>query len=233
MSETIRTPFELSFPDLEAELVRSEYEKANVILEYGSGGSTVLAGSMCGKRIFSVESDKEWAIRLQAHVDSKDLPSPTTISYVNIGPTGEWGRPIDNTFWTEFYNYPLSIWDEPFFRHPDVVLIDGRFRVACMLATIKRITRPVTVLFDDYRDRRPYQLIEQWIEPKEFVGRMAVFKVSPDLIVPNDIKMTIEALSQVTYASQLAHYHQGVDEAIRLRRSELQGRQNGSKGSNT
>jgi protein O-GlcNAc transferase len=37
---------------------------------------------------------------------------------------------------------------------PDVVLIDGCFRVACFLACWANIQRPTTVIFDDYTERR-------------------------------------------------------------------------------
>jgi hypothetical protein len=49
---------ELTFSPEVAELVRETYAQAQVILEYGSGGSTVLASEMAGKTVFSVESDK-------------------------------------------------------------------------------------------------------------------------------------------------------------------------------
>lgn len=50
----------LTLPPEEAEWVCSHYQAANVILEYGSGGSTVLASELSGKKVFSVESDKMW-----------------------------------------------------------------------------------------------------------------------------------------------------------------------------
>ena len=52
---------ELTLPDAEAALIRAAYAKADVILEYGSGGSTVLASELPGKSVFSVESDRDWA----------------------------------------------------------------------------------------------------------------------------------------------------------------------------
>jgi hypothetical protein len=51
---------ELTLPEAEAATIRAAYERAGVILEYGSGGSTVL-GAELGKRVLSVESDKAWA----------------------------------------------------------------------------------------------------------------------------------------------------------------------------
>jgi len=51
---------DLTMPEAEAELLRQHYEEVDMILEYGSGGSTVMASEMEGKHITSVESNKAW-----------------------------------------------------------------------------------------------------------------------------------------------------------------------------
>ena len=50
---------ELTLPEAEAALLRETYDRAGVILEYGSGGSTVLAAEQPGKTVPSVESSNE------------------------------------------------------------------------------------------------------------------------------------------------------------------------------
>jgi hypothetical protein len=66
------------------------------------------------------------------------------------------------------------------------VLIDGRFRVGCFLATMMRITRPVVVLFDDYKGRKPYAVVEEFFAPSAMGGRMARFVVSPRTPDPSE-----------------------------------------------
>ncbi|MFU8777657.1 MAG: hypothetical protein ACNA7M_08300 [Roseovarius sp.] len=171
---------ELSLPEAEAPHLKSAYEAAQVILEYGSGGSTVMAAELPGKLIFSVESDPVWARNLQHYLDTAGLPSPVIVSYADIGPVGKWGRPVDSTHWERFHRYPCDIWKKPFFRHPDVVLIDGRFRAACLAMTQLTITRPVTVLFDDYAARQTYHAVEDVVgPPTRMIGRMARFELTP------------------------------------------------------
>lgn len=196
-----RTVTELTFPPAEAEYLRGAYEAASVILEYGSGGSTRLAAEMPGKYILSVESDADWALALQVELDTAELPSPAVIYYVNIGPTGRWGRPVDEKRWQLFYRYPMAIWDEPFFRHPDTVLIDGRFRTACFATLCLRISRPVRVLFDDYRDRAAYHRVESFARPERLIGRMAEFRLTPGMLKSGDeVAHLIGLYSQATYA---------------------------------
>lgn len=192
---------ELTFPEAEAAHVRETYAKAQVILEYGSGGSTQLAAEMPDKLVMSVESDRDWAIGLQAKIDASTPPSQAIVYYVDIGPTGKWGRPVSDDHWQMFHRYPMAIWDEPFFRHPDLILIDGRFRAACFAAVCLRITQPVRLLFDDYADRPLYHAIERLCPPQKTVGRMAEFELTPGLVTPKNIGFVISLFSWATYAS--------------------------------
>ena len=191
---------EMLFPAAEAEALRAAYEGARVILEYGSGGSTLMAAEMPGKFIVSVESDKAWAVKLQLVIDDADLPSPATVWPVDVGATGDWGRPRDNEAWTRFHRYALAVWDEPFFRHPDVILIDGRFRPACLMTACLRAEAPVTVYFDDYAERPRYHGVETVIKPTRLIGRMAEFHVTPDAIPKDAITAVIASFAQASYA---------------------------------
>ncbi len=146
----------LTMPVPEADLVASTYAQAEVILEYGSGGSTVLAAEMAAKSVFGVESDRSWAERMRAWF-AKNPPARGTqveVIWSDIGATRDWGRPVDDGGWRGYARYPFEIWQRESFRHPDVVLVDGRFREGCVLATAFLARRPVTLLFDDYAGRR-------------------------------------------------------------------------------
>jgi hypothetical protein len=102
----------------------------------------------------------------------------------DIGPTKEWGHPVDDRAWKRFARYPLEVWDMPDFAHPDVVLVDGRFRVGCALAAAFRITRPTALFFDDYANRRDrFAELEGFIgAPVRIVGRMAQFDLVPQAV---------------------------------------------------
>lgn len=169
----------LTMPQPEADLLRLAYQAAGVIVEYGSGGSTVLAGDMPGKVVFAVESDKAWAAGMAGWFAAHPPRAEVHLHPVDIGPTKDWGAPVTDRGWRRYHQYPLSVWDRADFRHPDVVLIDGRFRVACLLTVLYRITRPVVVLFDDYLRREAYHLVEQDVKPVAMVGRMARFELVP------------------------------------------------------
>lgn len=192
----------LTFPDDVADYVRGAYAKASVILEYGSGGSTWLAAGLPGKTVFSVESDRSWADRMRWMIGRSNLPSPPVILHVDIGETGAWGRPYDDRRWRHFHEYPTRIWDAPGFRQPDLILIDGRFRPACLVTAMLRTKAPVTVLFDDYVDRERYHAVEEVIKPVETVGRMAVFHVEPNRFPIDRLALALRLFGETRYAQR-------------------------------
>ena len=169
----------LTLPAAEAAAVRDAYAQVAVILEYGSGGSTVLAAEMPDKTIFSVESDATWLDSMQAYFVAHPPVSQPFLHFGEIGPTRAWGHPKDETAFRKWPGYPLSVWDLSNFLQPDIVLIDGRFRAACFLTCLFRSTKPMTVLWDDYSDRPFYHRVEDLVKPVEMIGRMARFEISP------------------------------------------------------
>jgi hypothetical protein len=171
---------ELTLPPEEAEAVRAAYAEAQTILEYGSGGSTVLAAGMPGKRIVSVESDAAWADDMRAWFAAHPPAAGTRVEVLraDIGPTKEWGHPADDSGWRRYARYPLKVWEREGFA-PEVVLVDGRFRVGCALAALFRAPAPLRLLFDDYAPRRHYHVVEDYLGPPAMVGRMAVWDIEP------------------------------------------------------
>lgn len=180
--------FALTFEPKERRFVTRFYEAAETILEYGSGGSTVLAAEL-GRRVFSVESDQDWAERMAAHVAT--ISDRAHVHWADVGPTGPWGVPMKPREFRKFHEYALSVWDRPDFVQPDLVLIDGRFRAACLVAVMMRTAKPVTVLFDDYVRRRYYHGVERLAQKEEMVGRMARFTVTPGAIPPQMVTRAI------------------------------------------
>ena len=98
--------------------------------------------------------------------------------HADIGPTKELGYPEESTEKAILLNYTNGVWDKLKFKCfiPDLILIDGRFRVATFLMAL--IHSPGSkVIFDDYMNREHYKVIEE-ILPREYsVGRFGVFVV--------------------------------------------------------
>ena len=117
----------LTLPEAEAAHLRAAYEEAQAILEYGSGGSTVMAAEMPGKRVWSVESDGAWAEMMRGWFTANPPANGTQVEVIwaDIGPTKQWGHPKDRSGYLRYARYPLGIWEREDVT-PDLVLVDGR-----------------------------------------------------------------------------------------------------------
>lgn len=181
--------FEMTFTQACNDFVHKNYEKANIIVEYGSGGSTLLAAKL-GKKIITVESSNPWLIELVGSAAHQNLPGNIVPLWVDVGPTGDWGAPTTETKWKNFQKYPRLPWKycQENNINPDLVLIDGRFRVACFLATCASVKKETLVLFDDYENRPHYHAVEKLFKKIDVIdNRMAVFKIKPNQLTSNDL----------------------------------------------
>lgn len=167
------------FPDEVKDFVQERYRAAGCILEYGAGGSTVFAAGETGAQILSIESDRDWAAKISGYLEREGLSRPgVEIRWVDIGPTGPWGKPTRARDWGKFHSYPTQPWHDAGFD-PDLVLIDGRFRLGCLVAAALHCRRPMTVLIDDYAGRPPYHRAEAILPLTRMIGHMAQFDLEP------------------------------------------------------
>ena len=192
---TTESPFKLTMPAAESDLLRATYKGAGVILEYGTGGSTLVAAQSATTAVFGVESDHAWFLNMEKWFTDNPPKIPVHLHYGNIGPTGKWGVPKAKANAPRWPGYALAVWDRADFAHPDVVLVDGRFRLACMLTTLFRITRPVRLLCDDYLSRAAYHPFELLVGRPEMTGRMAAFTLTPQSLPADQMGWIIAAFS--------------------------------------
>ncbi|MFQ1702683.1 hypothetical protein ACJ5NV_19025 [Loktanella agnita] len=189
--------FGLTFPPEVSDFVRDIYGNAAGIIEYGSGGSTLLAAEL-GTPCLSVESDPKWAAGLTEKIAaqvSKD--SSARVLHVDMGPTKKWGYPTDKRKSENYWRYPMAPWEDVDPAGIDTVLIDGRMRKACFGAALISIQRETRVLFDDYSDRQHYHEVETFAQPTRMMGRMAEFILTPGMVTAADFRRIIPWFSQM------------------------------------
>jgi len=152
-------------------------------LEYGAGGSTVKACDVGVPVVLSVESDRDWLEALGRKIARRRSASQLIPLHIDLGPVKDWGFPVSEAHWKNYSNYPLLAWEECIRRglKPDLVLVDGRFRVACFMATLLFAQPGCRILFDDYGDRPDCTAVERFVQPSAMIGRVAEFVVPDEL----------------------------------------------------
>lgn len=163
----------------ETDLFERYVKQSTRYFEFGSGGSTKLA-TRHNIEVYGVESDKFWVDTLH-----KEAGPLCKVDYVDIGPTKEWGYPVDNSHQDKFplYSEAIKHHAEAF----DFILVDGRFRVACTLNAIKHSlatqqdTSSTLIFIHDFWSRRDYHPVLEFLDTVEKAEDAGVFKIKPGI----------------------------------------------------
>jgi len=150
-------------------------KKSKVYLEYGSGKSTLWTLKNTNTKVYSIETDKEWYKKILENTNKET--KKIDIKLVDIGPVINWGRPINYNYYKNFNDYTDFYWKKNI--QPDLVLIDGRFRVCSFLTSLKFAQEGTFILFDDYIERGVYHIVESFIKKYDQNLEQALFKVPP------------------------------------------------------
>ena len=147
---------------------------AKSVLEYGCGGSTVLAAALhC--HIVSVDSDGEWLSRVEAQplVRKAIAFERVVLKHVDVGPTAKWGKPSHEEFRHHWPRYSELPWGER--SDYDLIVVDGRFRVACILNAVLRAQSDALIVVHDFWNRPEYHVVLPFLEWKDSCGTLGVF----------------------------------------------------------
>lgn len=157
-----------------AEITQFELQLAGLssLLEFGCGGSTAVAARQV-RRIVSVDSDPDWLARVHTEVTREAVEF--TPVHIDIGPVGEWGYPLDESRLRDWPRYHTHIW-RVMGGSPDAVLIDGRFRVACLLQAIIHCKPDCVFLFHDFNDRPQYHAVLRHVDVLTRVDTLGVLR---------------------------------------------------------
>src|SRR5690606_33491226 len=92
-------------------LLRERLARVRTYLEYGSGGSSLMAAKADVRRIYSVDTDKQFLQAVRQRLLAEGVPRRRFVPvYANIGATGAWGRPKNSKHATLWPRYCAEPW---------------------------------------------------------------------------------------------------------------------------
>ena len=166
-------------------------DNCSVYFEYGSGGSTYQAAIRKNiKKIYSVESDKQWHNKIKQNIENT---SKIDFLYNEMDTLpNTWGYPGPKSTREQWINYSnqlvnLSIEKQ---KEIDLFMIDGRFRVACCLKSFNILNDNCVIIFDDFLNRKQYHTVLNYYDIIERTNdnQMAILRKKKDILsIPNDI----------------------------------------------
>jgi hypothetical protein len=162
--------------DGDDDLFKEMLKKTRIYFEYGCGKSTEYVYRYTPASIDAVDTSMEWVARIK-DVCATENHNRLTLNWIDVGAVSDWGYPTSFSMMHNFKKYAEIMWHSN--KNPDLVLIDGRFRVSCFLTSIKFASNGTMIIFDDYIDRPFYHVSEEFCRKVDVCGRQALFEVTP------------------------------------------------------
>jgi hypothetical protein len=174
--------------DGDGDMFISLLAQCKVYGEYGVGLSTIYAINNKRKSTLSLDTSETWihSVGKELKLELKHL---WNFKHVYLGPVGDWGYPDTYEYRERFLDYAAELF--LFENLPDLVLIDGRFRILCFLQALLNLEQGSKIIFDDFYSTRKYQICETVIKPSKRCGRQALFIV-PHNVNKDKINMLIK-----------------------------------------
>ena len=150
-------------------------------LEFGCGGSTFHTLKYSRAKVYSIDSDRLWLDELMTYryIRLQERRSRWQPGYVNIGPVEHWGYPRKDADKEMFPEYSSNVFN---FIQPDKidrVLVDGRFRVACVLQTIIHCHQnpDIQIFIHDFWIRSTYHRVLDFLVEMHRVETAGIFTI--------------------------------------------------------
>lgn len=183
------SPYPLFFPFIMSKKEKSIFDKAvkesRHYIEFGLGGSTIRALQKSKTIIYTVESSADWIKYMRAYlfVSFFEKKKRLTIFPVNIGPVRDWGYPASADFKDSFESYSSDIFRFIDSKLIDLVLVDGRFRVACTLKTILECheNKNMRILIHDFWSRPHYHVVLKYLSTVNRADTIGLFSIKEDV----------------------------------------------------
>lgn len=165
-------------------------KNGDVYFEFGSGGSTYHACIRTNiDNVVSVESDPEWFERV-----SKSIPFKNKLDYRFCDISNQprtWGKPGRGATYLQQKSYSDSILNvnDLTLKKIKIILIDGRYRVACCLKCFDVINESCVILFDDFIPRKQYHDVLKFynIVKQTIDNNMVVLQKKPHVRMDLDL----------------------------------------------
>ena len=140
----------------DSQMITEAYSKHKRYFEIGTGGSTFTAVKQGVLVMGAVESDRDWHNLMKRVIPTE---CGANLQLVDFYTKNCLGYPAKNTTYEDWKKYFRSY--NPEYK-ADMIMIDGRFRVACALNILPYITNETAVFIHDFFDRPRYHVVLQF-----------------------------------------------------------------------
>lgn len=145
----------------EKELINKHLHSTKVMLEWGSGGSTVEFSSKV-KQYYSIEHNLEWYTKVKKFLKENNLKN---VDYRFV--KQNCSRTANQSQYSEFKDYIDEV--DVIGKKYDIVLIDGRARRLCAYKIIPYLNPNAILIIHDWVLRNVYHCVTDYYDVEEYV----------------------------------------------------------------
>jgi hypothetical protein len=153
-----------------------------VLLEYGAGGSTSLAAERGVRSLYTVESDPAWLSKVMAEpaVSAMATAGKARLVHVDLGRVKRWGKPANLATFAWWPGYARRPWQDGY--SPDLVLVDGRFRVSCIMQTLTHARPGTKIAVHDFwsSSDKSLHVVLPFVDLLESADSLCIFEPKQD-----------------------------------------------------
>lgn len=182
------SPYPMFYPFImskdEQAIFDAAIKESHHYLEFGLGGSTFRALQKSKAKIYTVESSSDWINQMQQYFVIRYFENKRLYIFpVNIGPTRDWGYPKSDNYQNLFEAYSSNIFELINRKSIDLVLVDGRFRVACTLKTILSCheNNCLRILIHDFWNREQYHVLLKYLDTVKKSDSIGLFSIKKNI----------------------------------------------------
>ena len=131
-------------------LFKKHINGVDIYGEYGVGDSTIWVANNTNSKIISVDTSQHWIEDVKSKIIENKNLDRLQLGLVDLGELVDWGRPKSYDKRENIINYTQYLWNTSL--SPSLVLIDGRFRVACFLMSLMKAEEGTKIIIDDWKE---------------------------------------------------------------------------------
>lgn len=178
--------------DAEMNLFKTYLANCHVYFEYGCGGSTCLASTYWNiEQMYTVDSTHDWVSKVKEEPSVQQKISCKQIEFYVIDIDANpnyWGFPKSEAKKENWPLYSTVMTRICPMKQPNVILVDGRFRVACTIQSVLSCTGSPFICIHDYTHRPYYHVVETFLDKVDQVDTLVILQK------PNDKNIDEKAL---------------------------------------
>jgi len=157
--------------------------QAEVVLQYGCASSEIVCNESHVKTVLAVDANKAVCDEIYTLIDVKEK---LHLMYADIGSLDESGKqPISVEHFKLYHQYMIFPWAlaDKYASMPDLVIIDGHFKVASFFYSLICAPENTKIIFNNFFDHPDHELIRNYSPLESRHGNAAVFLVRKNYIV--------------------------------------------------